>query len=179
MAMIDLILVVPVLIGAFNGYKKGLLMEIFGIAAFVVAIVIGFKFLSFGADFLENIFGKENLVAISPYLSFFVVFLPTIFLLRKAGWLMRKAVRLTFLGTLDGLLGAFLGGFTALFGISVFLWIFSKTGIELPPKWMVDNQYYDFVKTFAPNMISKISDLIPGGNWVEYLGNLKTRFENS
>jgi membrane protein required for colicin V production len=170
MAIIDLILLVPVIIGVFNGYKKGLLMEFFGIAAFVVAIVIGFKFLSFGADFLENIFGKEILVSISPYLSFFV--------LRKAGWLMRKAVRLTFLGTLDGLLGAFLGGFTALFGVSVFLWLFTKTGIELPQKWMVDNQYFDFAKTFAPNMISKISDLIPGGNWVKYLGELKTKYLN-
>jgi membrane protein required for colicin V production len=107
-----------------------------------------------------------------------VVFLPTIFLLRKAGWLMRKAVRLTFLGTLDGLLGAFLGGFTALFGVSVFLWLFTKTGIELPQKWMVDNQYFDFAKTFAPNMFSKISDLIPGGNWVKYLGELKTKYLN-
>lgn len=179
MAIIDLILLVPVIFGAYNGYKKGLLVEIFGIAAFVVAIVIGFKFLSFGADFLENIFGKETLVSISPYLSFFVVFLPTIFLLRKAGWLMRKAVRLTFLGTLDGLLGAFLGGFTALFGVSVFLWLLSKAGIDPPQKWMVHNQYFEFVKSFAPNMISKISDLIPGGNWVDYLSNLKTRFENS
>lgn len=178
MAIIDLILLVPVLIGAFNGYKKGLLMEVFGIAAFVLAIVIGFKFLSFGADFLENIFGKEKLVSISPYLSFFVVFLPTIFLLRKIGWIMRKAVRLTFLGTLDGLLGAFLGGFTALFGISVFLWLFSKTGIALPEKWMVDNQYFEFTSSFAPNMISKISDLVPGGNWVEYLGELKSKYVN-
>ncbi|HLO46188.1 MAG TPA: CvpA family protein [Leadbetterella sp.] len=175
MAIIDLILIVPVLLGAFNGYKKGLLVEVFGIAAFVLAIVIGFKFLSFGADFLEKIIGKENLVSVSPYISFFVVFLPTIFLLRKAGWMMRKAVRLTFLGTLDGLFGAFLGGFTALFGMSVFLWIFSKTGIDLPQKWMVDNQYFDFAKSFAPDMISKISNLIPGGNWIDYLKNIKTK----
>jgi membrane protein required for colicin V production len=88
---------------------------------------------------------------------------------------MRKAVRLTFLGTLDGLLGAFLGGFTALFGVSVFLWLLSKTGIALPHKWIVDNQYFDFAKTFAPNIISKVSDWIPGGNWVEYLGDLKSK----
>jgi membrane protein required for colicin V production len=175
MAVIDLILLVPVLIGAFNGYKKGLLMEIFGIAAFVGAIVIGFKFLSFGAAFMENIFGKENLITISPYISFFVVFLPTLFLIRKVGWLMRKAVRLTFLGTLDGLFGALLGGMTALFGVSIFLWIFSKTGLDMPDKWMKDNQFFAFAQGFAPNIISKISDWIPGGNWVEYLGELKTK----
>jgi membrane protein required for colicin V production len=176
MAIIDLILIVPVLFGAFNGYKKGLLMEGLGVAALVLAIVIGFKFLSFGADFFENIFGKENVVTLSPYLSFFVVFLPTIFLLRKVGWMMRKAIRLTFLGTLDGILGALLGGFTALFGISIFLWIFSKTGVELPQKWLVNNQYFDFAKSFAPNLITKISNYIPGGNWIEYLSDLKTKY---
>ena len=56
MSKIDLLLAIPILIGAFNGYKKGLLIEIFGIAAFVAAIVIGFKFLSFGSYFLEQRF---------------------------------------------------------------------------------------------------------------------------
>lgn len=175
MAVIDLILLIPVFIGAFNGYKKGLLLEIFGIAAFVGAIVMGFKFLSFGAAFMENIFGKENLITISPYISFFVVFLPTLFLIRKVGWLMRKAVRLTFLGTLDGLFGALLGGMTALFGVSIFLWIFFKTGLDMPDKWMKDNQYFELAQGFAPNIISKISDWIPGGNWVAYLGDMKSK----
>ena len=178
MSKIDLLLAIPILIGAFNGYKKGLLIEIFGIAAFVAAIVIGFKFLSFGSYFLEQIIGKDTLVSISPYLSFFVIFIPTIFFIRKVGWLMRKAVRLTFLGTLDGLLGAFLGGFMTMFGVSVFLWLLSKTGISFPESFMKDAQYYTYVKDFAPNMLSTVLDYIPGGNWVEYLSVLKDKISN-
>ena len=176
MATIDVILLVVIGIGAFYGYKKGLLVEVFGIAAFVAAIVIGFKFLSFGTYFLEQFLGKDRLVSISPYLSFFIIFIPTIFLIRKVGWLMRKAVRLTFLGTLDGILGALLGGITTLFGVSIFLWLLSKTGISIPASAMKDAHYYEFTQNFAPNIISKVLDYIPGGNWVEYLSELKNKF---
>ena len=178
MATLDLILAIPIVIGAFNGYKKGLLIEIFGIAAFVAAIVIGFKFLSFGSYFIEQFIGKESLASISPYLSFFIIFIPTIFLIRKVGWLLRKAVRLTFLGTLDGLLGAFLGGFMALLGVSIFLWLLSKTGISIPVSYLKDAQYYIYVRDFAPNMLSSLLQKIPGGNWIVYMSDLKDKITN-
>jgi len=177
MATIDLLLLVPILIGAFNGYKKGLLIEIIGIVAFVVAIILGFKFLSIGASFVESFIGKDTIKSISPYLSFLIIFFPTVFLIRKVGWLMRKSLRMTFLGTLDGLLGSLLGGFTALFGLSIFLWLISKTGFSFPDTWLKDNQFYVFTQEFAPRTISKVLDWIPyGGNWVEYLDVLKEKF---
>lgn len=177
MATIDLLLLVPILIGAFNGYKKGLLIEIIGIAAFVVAIVLGFKFLSIGASFVESFIGKDTIKSISPYLSFLIIFFPTVFLIRKVGWLMRKTLRMTFLGTLDGVLGALLGGITALFGLSVLIWLVSKTGFSFPDTWMKNNQFYIFAEGFAPKIISKVLDWIPyGGNWVEYLDVLKEKF---
>ena len=90
---------------------------------------------------------------------------------------MRKSLRMTFLGTLDGLLGALLGGFTALFGLSIFLWLISKTGFSFPAEWLKDNQFYVFTQEFAPKTISKVLDWIPyGGNWVEYLDVLKEKF---
>jgi membrane protein required for colicin V production len=177
MAKIDLILLIPILLGAFNGYKKGLLMEIVGISSFVIAIVLGFKFLSIGASLLEGFLGASTIKSISPYLSFIVIFFPAIFIIRKLGMLMRKTLRLTFLGTLDGVLGALLGGLTGLFGISILLWVVLKTGISLPQEWLKEAQLFDFVKDFAPNTISKISEFIPGGNWVEYLVTLKEKIE--
>lgn len=164
--------------GAFNGYRKGLLMEIIGISAFVVAIVIGFKFLSLGTELLSSFISNDTLKGISPYMSFLVIFFPTIFMIRKVGWLMRKALRMTFLGTLDGALGALLGGFTVMFVMSVFIWLLSKTPITFPESWMKENHFYTYAEVFAPSVISKILDWLPfGGNWVEYLDLIKEKFE--
>lgn len=175
MATIDLVLLVPILIGAFQGYRKGLLIEILGVLAFIAAVVIGFKFLSLGSSFLESVLGKDTLHFISPYLSFFIIFIPAIFLFRKVSAMLRKAVRLTFLGVLDGILGAVLGGVTAMFGISLLIWIAGKIGITFPETSIAQSQFYPYVSSFAPDIISKISDLLPGGNWLEYLKGLKEK----
>lgn len=179
MSVFDLILSVPIAIGAFNGYRKGLLIEIFGIAAFIAAIIIGFKFLYLGSGIVEDIVGTDRLKWLSPYLSFFVVFLPSLFLIRQIGLLMKKAIRITFLGVLDGLLGATLGAVTAAFGISIFIWIIEKIGIRIPESTLAESKLYDFMKGFAPRIISLISDWLPGGNWIEYLEGLKEKFSTS
>lgn len=177
MSVFDIFLLIPIALGAFNGYRKGLLIEIFGIAAFVAAIIIGFKFLYLGAGIVEDIMGAERLKWLSPYLSFFVVFLPSLFLIRQVGLLMKKAIRITFLGVLDGLFGAVLGAVTAAFGISIFIWIIEKVGIRIPESTLAESKLYDFVKGFAPRIISLISDWLPGGNWIEYLEELKDKFK--
>lgn len=178
MPVFDIFLLIPIALGAFNGYKKGLLIEIFGIAAFVAAIIIGFKFLYLGAGIVEDIMGADRLKWLSPYLSFFVVFLPSLFLIRQIGLLMKKAIRITFLGVLDGLFGAVLGAVTAAFGISIFIWIIEKVGIRIPESTLAESKLYDFVKGFAPRIISLISNWLPGGNWIEYLEELKDKFKS-
>ncbi|MCC5621921.1 MULTISPECIES: CvpA family protein [Bacteria] len=179
MATIDILLLLPIVFGAFKGYQKGLLIEIIGILAFIIAIVLGFKFLGFGIDVLEKLLGTELTGSLSPYLSFILIFFPTIFLINKMGWMMRKSLKYTLFGTLDGFLGAILGSLMWLFGVSLLLWIISKTGIPLPEKWFTDADFYPFIKDFAPNIISKVSDMIPvGGNLVEQLKEIKNSLEN-
>lgn len=174
MSTLDILMLIPIGLGAFNGYKKGLLIEIFGIIAFVLAIIIGFKFLYLGAGFVEDVLGTDKLKWLSPYLSFFVVFLPSLFLIRQVGLLMKKAIRLTFLGILDGVFGAILGALTATFGLSIFLWIIVKIGIDLPTE---DSKLFEFVSEFAPKVVAIVSDILPGGNWLEYLEDLKDKIK--
>ncbi len=177
MATIDLLLLLPVAFGAFKGYQRGLLIEIIGILAFIAAVVLGFKFLGFGIDVLEKLFDTELTGSLSPYLSFILIFFPTVFLVNKLGWLMRKSLKYTLFGTLDGFLGAILGALLWLFGVSLMLWLIFKTGIPLPEKWFVGADFYPFIKDFAPDIISKVSDLIPGGNLIEQLRSLKNNLE--
>ena len=45
MKLLDVLILVPLLWGAVHGYRKGLLIEVIGIAGFVIAMILGFKFL--------------------------------------------------------------------------------------------------------------------------------------
>jgi membrane protein required for colicin V production len=168
MSSFDLLLLVPIAMGAFNGYKRGLLIEIIGILAFIVAIVLGFKFLGKGMDSIGEFIGQETSGKMLPYLSFILIFFPTIFMINKLGWAFRKALRLTFLGTLDGIAGAALGAVLWFFGLSMLLWIVNSIGISIPERYAADSEVLPFLETFAPSIISKASDWIPaGGNLIE------------
>lgn len=168
MNVLDLIFILPLLYGAYSGYKKGLFIEIIGVAAFIVAIVIGFKFLSFGMNMIAPVIGESLANRFLPYLSFTVIFFPTIFLINKMGWMLRSALRFTILGTIDGFAGALVGVFTWLFGISTFLWLLSSIDINIPKKLTVESFSYPVMKKVAPTVISKVSDWIPtGGNIIK------------
>lgn len=167
MNVLDLIFILPLLYGAYRGYQKGLFIEIIGVAAFIVAIVIGFKFLGYGMNMIAPVIGENLANRFLPYLSFTVIFFPTIFLINKMGWMLRRALRFTILGTIDGFAGAMVGVFTWLLGISTFLWLMSSIDINLPEKLTKESLTYPAMKKVAPTVISKVSDWIPtGGNMI-------------
>ena len=57
--VIDLILLAVVLLCAFNGYRKGILMEIGAVACLLISL--------FGATFVANNFSMEVVVAVKPF----------------------------------------------------------------------------------------------------------------
>ena len=84
------------------------------------------------------------------------------------GWMLRRALRFTILGTIDGFAGAMVGIFTWLFGISTFLWLMSSIDIKIPEKMVKESITYPLVAKVAPTVISKVSDMIPaGGNIIK------------
>lgn len=161
MSNTDLLLLVPIVMGAFNGYKRGLLVEVIGIFAFVLAILFGFRFLGIGMDVLSEFVGIDLGGRMLPYLSFLLIFFPTVFAINKIGWLFRKALRLTFLGVLDGLGGAVLGAVLWAFGLSVLIWLASAVGIGVPERFTLDSEVYPFLKSFAPDLVDKVSGFLP------------------
>jgi membrane protein required for colicin V production len=170
MNVLDLVFIIILLYGAYRGYQKGLFIEIIGVIAFIIAIVVGFKFLGYGMNLLAPTIGESMANRFLPYLSFSIIFFPTIFLINKLGWMLRKALRLTILGTIDGFAGAIVGVFTWVFGISTFLWLLSAIDIVLPKNLTKDSITYPVVTKVAPTVISKVSDWIPaGGNLIRQL----------
>jgi membrane protein required for colicin V production len=178
MSNTDLLLLVPIVMGAFNGYKRGLLVEVIGIIAFLLAIVFGFRFLGIGMDMLSEFVGIDLGGRMLPYLSFLLIFFPIVFAINKIGWLFRKALRLTFLGVLDGLSGAVLGAVLWAFGLSVLIWLASAVGIGVPERFTLDSEVYPFLKSCAPDLVDKVSGFLPSmGEVFDKLNALSEQFK--
>ncbi len=147
--------------GAYTGFKRGLLVEIIGIFALILAIIFGFKYLGIGIELIGEFTGINTEGYLMPYLSFLLIFFPTIFFINKLGWAFRKALRITFLGTLDGIAGAALGAVLWFFGLSALLWIASAVGIRIPEKYLAESEIYPYLENFAPNLINKLRSILP------------------
>ena len=185
MKLLDVIILLPLLWGALHGYRKGLLIEIIGIAGMVVAMILGFKFLGLGMDILTPYFSDSTAKKILPYVGFSAVFFPTIFLLNQFGYMIRRSLRFSILGTFDRFAGALVGIFTWVFGISVFFWLVNLIGIKIPSHRTDDTFLYPLVVPVAPNLITKALQLMPKGTdlireWKQdYLDDAETKSDSS
>ncbi len=178
MVSIDILLLIPVIMGAYTGYKRGILVEVIGILAFVVAILLGFRFLGLGMSFVSEFIGESLGGRMLPYLSFLLIFFPSIYAINKVGWIFRKALRITFLGMFDGLAGAALGAVQWFFGLSVLIWIGSAIGVGIPDRFLVDSEIYPFLQSFAPNLVARVSMYLPSlGEVFETFNELGERYK--
>ncbi len=164
MKILDFLLLIPLLWGAVNGYRKGLLVEIIGVFAFVVAMIVGFKFLGLGMEILEPHIGHTLARRILPFIGFSVIFFPTIFLLNQFGYSIRKSLRYSLLGTFDSLAGASVGLFTWIFGTSVFFWLLGTMGVNIPEHRTQETYVYPFIVPVAPTVITAAVEWMPAGS---------------
>lgn len=160
---LDLLMLIPLAWGAFNGYRKGLLVEIVGIIAFVVAMIVGFKFLGFGIELLSPYISREVARRILPWLGFSIIFFPTVFMINQLGFSIRRSLKYSVLGTFDSVAGAAVGVFTWVFGISVILWLLSYMNVKMPPRQVETAFLYPYIRPIAPKVMDKAAVWVPKG----------------
>lgn len=147
------------LIGAWSGYKEGFLMELISLVAIFVGVLIGFKLMGLGMLFLEERFNADKRTL--PYISFGVIFIIVVILVRFLGSWVKHSIDKSFLGTVDQAMGALLGGFRTMFMLSIALWIVDSLRISLRSEWTEDSWLYPFVATLAPRTVDWIGGFLP------------------
>lgn len=158
MKTLDIILLIPLVFGAVLGFKKGLLLEIFGVLAFVLAIIGGFKLMEVGMVYLSEYFDFVD--QLLPFISFIIIFLAIILLVNMLGKLLKKAIDLTLLGGFDKFAGAILGLVKWAIGVSILLWLVNNFGIELLGQ-NEDLALYPFLTELGPRIISSLDVILP------------------
>ncbi|MEM9981532.1 MAG: CvpA family protein, partial [Bacteroidota bacterium] len=126
MNSIDLFILIPILWGAFKGYKRGFLLTFISLISFFLALVLGLKFYQVIMEAIApSIKVSESFL---PYIAFFITFALIWFGINKLGDYLKRVLDATLLGGVDNLVGAALGGLKFAFFISLFLWLFNKLG---------------------------------------------------
>ena len=159
MNTLDIILLIPLLFGGYLGYKKGLILELIGILALILAIIGSFKLLNEAIRFLSQFFPDYSNIV--PFIAFLGLFIIILILVSLLGRFLKKMIDLTILGSIDNLLGALLGVFKWAFLISLVLWLFNQINLSVPADLTEGSFLFDKIEGLAPTVGNFIAAVLP------------------
>ena len=151
--IIDIIFLILLAIAIFKGINRGFIVAVFSFLAIILGVVAAMKFSAIVAAKLEHSFktGEQWL----PFLSFLIVLIGVIILVRFIAGIIQRAINMAALGWLNKLGGIVLFVLLYMAVYSVFLFYLNKMNI-IKPETISASYTYNFIEPFG----SKVVDII-------------------
>jgi membrane protein required for colicin V production len=171
--ILDLVFVIILVLAIFKGFRRGLIVGLFSLIAFIVGLAAAIKLSAIVAGYI----GKAVNVSDQwlPIISFAVVFMLVVLLVRLGANLIQRTVEIAMLGWVNRLGGIVL--YAALY-ITIFsIVLFYAEQIHLVKQQTIDRSVtYSFVQPWGPKAINVLGSVIP---WFkDMFGELEKFFGN-
>ena len=124
MNYIDFILIVIIIWGAFNGFKKGLINELASIIGLILAIFFAKNYYLFLNKKLYDLFESES--DFISILSVIIIFFLTILIVKIIAKFLTKIIKFVFLGLVNKIIGSLFGILKSFLVLAILIFIFSK-----------------------------------------------------
>ncbi len=174
MNFLDIILIILFAVGAYLGFKKGLILELISILAFILAIIGGFKLLHIGMDYISRIW--DGFGSFLPFVAFLVIFVLIILVVNTVGTILKKIIDWTPLGVVDNFAGALLGVLKWALAISIVFWVLSALHLDFN-KYAIENSK---ILPLANRILTSVGDFISTifPSFEDFINTLKDLFES-
>jgi len=103
----DVVIIIPLIWGAYKGFKKGFIIEMASLIALGLGIYGGMKFSSIAAVYLTQMFDIST--KIMPLLSFAVTFIAIVVVVFTLAKMLQKVITMVALGIVNRIAGALFG----------------------------------------------------------------------
>jgi membrane protein required for colicin V production len=157
MNIIDLICILPLGFAVFNGFRKGLVIELATLAAFLIAILACLSLTHSLLILVKPYTGDSKWV---PFVCYLFIFVAAYVLVLWIGKLIEKVVQIVQLGLVNRLLGMLFSLVKVCFFISLVFWMADL--VHLIPSDAKEHSYtWQALHSFAADTIRYISNHIP------------------
>lgn len=157
MNILDILILIPVLLFAFNGFRKGFIVSISSIIALISGIYAGIYYADITERYLALYFDlTPNQLNV---LAFILTFLIVVIVINLIGKIIQKLFNLIALGFIDRMIGMIFGILKATLVISVLLLIINNYDSQhkIISKELKENStLYKPVSLFVPNILPMI-----------------------
>lgn len=156
--LLDILLLLLIISGFINGYRRGLIQAIFSFVGIFFGVLLALKYSYVVSEYLykQEITNSKFL----PLISFVLVFLAVIFLLQLASKLVEKMAETMLLGVANKMIGGVLGAGILVMILSTLLWYLDKLHF-ISPEIQATSKSYEYLISLSPAVISFVSNLLP------------------
>jgi membrane protein required for colicin V production len=159
LSKIDIAIALLLSLGAYFGYRRGFLAELFFFTGLVLGFLFGYTFPGWGVAYLHRRFNADT--DFLPYLSFFIIFIVIVVLVIFIGNRIKHLMDETFLGKVDSIAGAILGVMKYAFSASVIFWLALKVNYTFPESWTQGSWLYPKTLAFAKSVSEFFGNFLP------------------
>ena len=158
--ILDLILLLLILLGAFRGYKNGLFSQLFSSVAILVFLIFGRPLFDNTVTMLSHWWPALDEGSIH-FLTIMVLFMCLLFVVFVLERILKRILQLTFLGYFDSLLGAVLGVVQTSFFLATLIFLIELYGVTLSEEYTANMRIYNTIHSFVPRCMALFQEYFP------------------
>ncbi len=156
--IIDIFFLVLVALALFKGYSRGLVVALFSIAGFIIGLAAALKLSASVADKLST--SLDSSAKWLPFLSFFLVFVAVLVLVRLGAKLIQKSLELVMLGWANRLGGVVF--YVLLYAIIFSIFLFYAVQLHfIGDETIKASFFYSSLQPLGPYVIEGLGKVIP------------------
>lgn len=119
MAIIDIFIIIPIIWGGFNGFKKGLIIEVASVIALAAGVYLGMKFSELVSGWIQNWMSEPS--AYVNLISFSLVFIAVLILVFFFARILERGINLALLSPINKILGIVFGAAKMFLAVGILL----------------------------------------------------------
>lgn len=170
--LLDIIFAIIVILAVLQGYRNGLIVGLFSLVAIIIGLAAAMKL----STVLTGMLGTSTGISQEwlPLISFVIIFLVVLLLVRWVAKLIEKSVEIAMLGWVNKLGGVVF--YVAIYAIvfSVVLFYLERMKV-IQPEMIQKSITYSFVQPWGPKAINGFGAIIP--IFKDLFGELEQFFE--
>jgi membrane protein required for colicin V production len=156
--MIDIVFLILLFLAVFKGLKKGFIVAVFSLLAFIIGLAAALKLSAVVAFWLQS--HTQVGARWLPFLSFIIVMFCVTLLVRWCASLIEAGIDLAMMGFINKLAGVILYASLYITVYSVVLFFITKMNL-LKPETIAASMSYSFIEPWGPKIINAFGAIIP------------------
>lgn len=155
---LDIILIIILILAAIKGYQRGLIVGIFSFIAVIVGLAAAIKLSAVAAEYIGQAIKISDKWL--PVISFAVVFIGIVLLIRLGANMIQKTVEFSMLGWVNRLGGILL--YVAIYAMVYSVVLFYAEQVSLVQQDAIEKSVtYSYIQPLGPKVINGFASVIP------------------